>query len=65
MADTGGPTQTRLPGAGSIAINQGRESYCTATDQGRFQRADAVCDIGAVEVGATPLTADIFRDGFE
>jgi predicted outer membrane repeat protein len=65
LADNGGPTQTRLPGAGSIAINQGRESYCSATDQRHFQRADAVCDIGAVEVGATPLTADIFRNGFE
>lgn len=65
LADNGGPTQTRLPGAGSIAINQGRESHCSAIDQRYFERADTACDIGAVEVGATPLTADIFRDGFE
>jgi hypothetical protein len=65
LADNGGPTQTRLPGAQSIALNQGRESHCTATDQRHFQRADALCDIGAVEVGATAPSADIFRNGFE
>lgn len=64
LANNGGPTPTRLPGAGSIAINEGRESFCTATDQRRFVRTDALCDVGAVEVGATPPN-NVFRNGFE
>lgn len=63
LADNGGPTLTRLPLAGSIAINQGRANYCTPTDQRHFVRADAQCDIGAVEVGAT--TDILFSDGFD
>jgi len=43
LADNGGPTQTRLPGAGSIAINQGRASHCSATDQRHFQPTDPLC----------------------
>jgi hypothetical protein len=65
LANNGGPTPTRLPGALSIAINAGRESFCTATDQRHFARADASCDIGAVEVGATPSTGAVFANGFE
>lgn len=65
LANNGGPTPTRLPGAFSIAINAGRESFCTATDQRHFVRADASCDIGAVEVGATPPTGAVFANGFE
>ena len=65
LATHGGPTPTRLPGALSIAINAGRESFCTATDQRRFARADASCDIGAVEVGAMPSTGAVFANGFE
>lgn len=63
LADNGGPTPTRLPGAASIAVNQGRESHCTASDQRRYARPDAQCDIGAVEVGATPDL--LFDDGFD
>jgi hypothetical protein len=65
LATHGGPTPTRLPGALSIAINAGRESFCTATDQRHFARADASCDIGAVELGATPSTGAVFANGFE
>ena len=65
LANNGGPTPTRLPGAASIAIDEGRESFCTATDQRHFVRADASCDIGAVEVAATAPIDDIFRDSFE
>ncbi len=63
LADNGGPTLTRLPNAGSIAINQGSGFYCSPTDQRRYARADSLCDIGAVEVGATPDA--LFSDGFE
>jgi CSLREA domain-containing protein len=65
LTDNGGPTLTRLPGAGSIALNQGLEAACTPTDQRNFQRADSSCDVGAVEVGATPQTDEFFRNGFE
>jgi len=63
LADNGGPTWTRLPGAGSIAINQGREGNCSPTDQRHYARADTLCDIGAVEVGAT--LDELFRNGFD
>lgn len=63
LGDNGGPTRTRLPAATSVAIDQGAESYCSVTDQRRYQRIDALCDIGAVERGATP--EDLFRSGFE
>jgi hypothetical protein len=63
LADNGGPTWTRLPGPGSIAIDLGREANCTPTDQRHYARADALCDIGAVERGATPDL--LFRSGFE
>lgn len=63
LADNGGPTPTRMPGAGSIAIDTGRESYCSPADQRRYARADSLCDIGAVEVGATQ--DELFRHSFE
>ena len=63
LADNGGPTPTRQPGAGSIAINQASSFYCTPTDQRRYARTDGICDIGAVEVGAIP--DELFRDGFD
>jgi hypothetical protein len=63
VADNGGPTRTRLPGAASVAIDRGRENYCSATDQRHYARVDALCDIGAVERGGAP--EDIFRNGFE
>lgn len=63
LGDNGGPTPTRLPGPASIAINQGSELYCLATDQRHFARTDAFCDVGAVEVGA--IADKIFQSGFE
>jgi hypothetical protein len=63
LADNGGPTPTRLPGTASIAINQGSSAHCMPSDQRYYTRADARCDIGAVEVGALPDV--IFRNGFE
>lgn len=63
LADNGGPTPTRTLRAGSIAINQGRESYCSSIDQRHFARLDALCDVGAVELGA--FAEELFRDGFE
>lgn len=63
LTDNGGPTPTRLPGTGSIAINQGSETFCSTTDQRHYARTDALCDIGAVEVGA--IADVLFRSGFE
>ena len=63
LADNGGPTPTRMPLADSIAIDQGRSNYCTAADQRHFVGADANCDIGAVEAGATMDV--LFSDGFD
>lgn len=65
LVNNGGPTPTRMPGAGSVAIDQGREPNCTPTDQRHFVRGDALCDIGAVEASATLSTVDVFRNGFE
>jgi hypothetical protein len=47
--DNGGPTPTRMPKAGSPAINKGSPTGCPATDQRGVARVDR-CDIGAVEV---------------
>jgi hypothetical protein len=56
LAENGGPTQTRMPLAGSPAVDAAANSLCAATDQrgiGRPQDGNgdgsAVCDIGAVE----------------
>jgi len=58
LANNGGLTQTRLPGAGSSAIDAGNNSTCTNTDQRGVPRPQgAVCDIGAVEVAAASLSA--------
>ena len=51
LANNGGPTETLALHAASPAINRG---LCTdATDQRGFYRADALCDIGAFELGAS------------
>ncbi|MCB0189712.1 MAG: hypothetical protein KDE31_35820, partial [Caldilineaceae bacterium] len=61
LADNGGPTQTHLPQAGSAAID-GSTATCGAflgsrlnnVDQRGFGRpVGGLCDIGAVETGAT------------
>ncbi len=57
LAYNGGLTQTRLPGAGSSAIDAGNNSTCAITDQRGVPRPQgAVCDIGAVEVAAASLS---------
>jgi hypothetical protein len=56
LADNGGPTQTRLPLAGSPALgagspdpfNDASDAACTHTDQ-RGESRSAPCDIGAVQ----------------
>ncbi len=56
IANNGGPTQTILPLAGSLAIDHGSNTGCPATDRRGAVRplnggsGSAVCDIGAVEV---------------
>lgn len=64
LADNGGPTFTHLPQPGSPAIDAGAPPEflagpCTRTDQRGVERpqdgdgdGQAICDIGAVEVGA-------------
>ena len=55
LADNGGPTKSHLPRTGSPAIDGGTTSGCPATDQrGAPRPVGASCDVGAVEVGATP-----------
>ena len=64
LADNGGPTLTHKPGSGSLLIDKG--SCVVGTDQRGATRpyddtgivdADNGCDIGAVEVGQTLLSA--------
>jgi hypothetical protein len=51
LANNGGPTETLALDAASPALNRG---LCTdVTDQRGFYRADALCDIGAFELGAS------------
>ena len=51
LADNGGPTQTRLPGAGSVAIDKGATDL-TVDQRGVARPAGAADDIGAVETPA-------------
>lgn len=60
LADNGGPTLTRTPAAGSVAIDAGLG--CEPVDQRGFARNVGACDVGAVEVGATEF---VFADGFD
>ena len=64
LADNGGPTLTRVPGASSVAIAAADATHCVATDQRGFQRQDPdVCDAGAVQTAA--IDDYIFASGFE
>lgn len=65
LANNGGPTQTRLPGAGSVAINRIPVAQCPirVDQRGGGRPSGAGCDSGAVEVGATLDV--IFQDGFD
>lgn len=52
LADNGGPTNTRVPAAGSPAIDAA-SACATPTDQrGQARPIGAKCDLGAVEVGS-------------
>jgi hypothetical protein len=65
LANNGGPTRTRLPQPGSVAIGATAGpgvAYCPRGDQRNYTRA-GVCDIGAAEAAGTNDLA--FADGFE
>lgn len=62
LADNGGPTQTRLPGDGSVLLGAAQQTPTAALDQrGVARPAGPGSDIGAVEqnAGAVALDADI------
>lgn len=62
FANNGGYTLTRLPVAGSAAIDNAGGTACTSTDQrGAARPAGAACDIGATEYlpGAPPVASAI------
>ncbi|MBN8482498.1 MAG: hypothetical protein J0L88_13020 [Xanthomonadales bacterium] len=65
LASNGGPTQTRMPGTGSAAIDRISPARCILSmdQRGARRPAGAGCDSGAVEAGAVIDT--IFQDGFE
>jgi hypothetical protein len=53
LQDNGGPTPTRAPLAGSLALDNGTNTDCPATDQRGVSRPrGAACDMGAFEAGA-------------
>jgi len=63
LTNNGGPTLTRAPVAGSLAIDHATTTGCPAVDQRSATRpfdnppagpAGQTCDVGAVEFGATP-----------
>ena len=61
LADNGGPTQTAMPQAGSVAIGIG--GGCQPVDQRDFV-SNGICDAGAVQTNAV-LTDEIFQNGME
>jgi predicted outer membrane repeat protein len=66
LGDHGGRTPTRVPGAGSAAIDAGTSAFgfCPTVDQRGYVRSpDAPCDLGAVE--AAGLDDALFRDDFQ
>jgi hypothetical protein len=64
LANNGGPTLTRMPGAASAMLGAAQANSCELTDQRGFVRTNlALCDVGAVQTQAIDDT--IFRHGFE
>jgi predicted outer membrane repeat protein len=61
LSDNGGYTFTFLPETFSVLIDSGGND-CESVDQRNFTRNVGVCDVGALEVGATDR---IFAGGFE
>ena len=68
LADNGGPTQTRVPLAGSPAIDAGSNARATAagltTDQRGFGRFLGTVDIGAVEVRFAYVSGNVLHVDF-
>lgn len=55
LANNGGPTQTRLPNAGSPALDAASPGYCLGTDQRGVTRPQgSACDMGATERRGQP-----------
>lgn len=66
LQNNGGPTQTRLPNAGSIAIDNGSNPAVLATDQrgpGYLRQRGPAVDIGAVEVPADFVVTNANNSG--
>lgn len=57
LAQSGGPTATLVPGAGSPAINGGDTAACPASDQRGLPRRTGFCDIGAVQAQPAAISA--------
>lgn len=53
LQNNGGDTLTVALQAGSPAVNAGNPAYCPSRDQRFYIRTDALCDIGAFELGGT------------
>ncbi len=63
LGDNGGPTPTRVPAVGSVAIDLGSTPQCLPKDQRGYARPGGVrCDVGAVEADANDR---VFASGFE
>ncbi|WP_300618121.1 choice-of-anchor Q domain-containing protein, partial [Dokdonella sp.] len=63
LADNGGATPTRLPRAGSSAVDAGDDATCAPDDQRGMARPQGPhCDLGAVEAGP-PSLALVLDDG--
>ncbi len=60
LADNGGPTKTRMPLAGSPAINAGNAFGETADQRGFARTVNGVTDIGAVEIQNAPASIATF-----
>jgi predicted outer membrane repeat protein len=66
LADNGGATPTRLPLAGSSAVDAGDDATCAPDDQRGVARPQGPhCDLGAVEAGPPSLTLALDDGGRE
>jgi hypothetical protein len=68
LIQNGGPTPTRLPLGGSLAIDNGHNLYNRSFDQrgpGYPRVLGAFTDIGAVESAEDPGNDVIFANGFD
>lgn len=70
LVDNGGFTWSVMPTPNSLAIGRAATTWCLfafGLDQRGYPRpAQGIgCDIGAVQANGTPLTPEVFADGFE